>query len=153
MKPNKRSRKQLQLLKELESSPLVERACKKVGIARSTYYRWCESNPAFHTEAEAAQTRGREKLTDFVESKLLENINSNQHAAIAFWLSHNTSRYRTYPHRAYNEEIVRLKRLERMTDEITDALLTREGYESLLQLTKRAREELNKGSNNRFNKV
>lgn len=154
MNQNKRNRKQRQLLKELEDNPLIERACKKVGIARSTYYRWIESSPAFSVEADEAQTKGRAKLTDYVESKLIENIGMNQHSSIAFWLSHNTTRYRTYTHRAYAEELNRLKRIELTLNELSDLLLDQpDGYQSVLRLAERAKAEVNRGSNNNFNKV
>lgn len=103
-----RSRKQAQVLKELENNPLIERACKKVGIARSTYYRWIEADPDFMAASEMAQEKGRMKLTDFVESKLLENINNNQQPAIAFWLSHNTMRYRPHTIKAQSAYIEKM---------------------------------------------
>lgn len=90
----KQNRKQTRLLKEFEKTPLIERACQKVGIARSTYYRWCESDPKFKRQASISQEKGRAKFNDFAESKLLENVKNNQQPAIAYWLSHNTVRYR-----------------------------------------------------------
>lgn len=104
-----RSRKQKQLLNELEDNPLIERACKKVGIARSTFYRWCESDTSFRNASEQAQQKGRGKLNDFVESKLLENVNSNHYQSIALWLRHNTARYQlpTSEHNAAQLEHVK----------------------------------------------
>ena len=89
-----KNRKQARILRELENNPLIEYACKKVGIARSTYYRWCVADEQFKKASEDSQQAGRAKLNDFVESKLLENIRNNQQQAINFWLSHNTLRYR-----------------------------------------------------------
>lgn len=88
-----RNRKQTQILKELEESPFIERACKKVGIARSTFYRWCEDDRTFYYNSEACRLKGREKLNDFVESKLLENIKDGHQSAIQFWLSNNSKTY------------------------------------------------------------
>src|SRR5665647_3140882 len=113
-----KNRKKTRLLIELEPNPLVERACKKIGISRATFYRWCESDPVFKSDALGAQDRGRDKLTDFVESKLLENISTNQHAAIAFWLSHNTTRYRAYPTKLYIEDLDRFQKQKRVFDEV-----------------------------------
>ncbi len=91
MKP--RNKNQRRILNELEDNPLIERACKKVGIARSTFYRWCGSNPGFKEQAEAVIARGRDKMNDFAESKLLEAINSGNMQGIRYWLDHNSKRY------------------------------------------------------------
>ena len=123
--------KRARVLKELENNPLVERACKKIGIARSTYSRWCNADIVFKHSAEQAQDKGREKLTDFVESKLLENISNNQYASIAYWLSHNTTRYRPYPKNVYTDEIKRLRLSHRAYEELADILKTEAGYDAL----------------------
>lgn len=82
-----------QLLKELENNPLIERACKKIGIARSTFYRWCSADPAFKEAVEAAIAKGRDKMNDFAESKLLESISFGNLQGIRYWLDHNSKRY------------------------------------------------------------
>ncbi len=89
-----KNRNQEKLLKALEDTPLIETACRKIGIARSTYYRWCNDDRKYYHRSEAAKIKGREKLNDFVESKLLENIKNNQQSAIQFWLTNNSKTYR-----------------------------------------------------------
>jgi len=138
--------KQARILKELESNPLVERACKKIGIARSTYYRWCAADIVFKHTAEQAQDKGREKLTDFVESKLLENISNNQYASIAYWLGHNTTRYRLYPRNVYVDEIKRLRVSHQTYEELTDILKTEAGYGALKRFIANNRELLDNQS-------
>lgn len=57
-------------------------ACERTGIDRTTYYRWCKDDPEFAQavkEVEAAQI-------DFVESKLMENINAGDTKAMIFYL-------------------------------------------------------------------
>lgn len=89
-----RTKKQKRLLlNELENNPIIERACKKVCIARSTFYRWCESDPEFKEKAETVIVQGRDKMNDFAESKLLEAINSGNMQGIRYWLDHNSKRY------------------------------------------------------------
>lgn len=90
-----RSNKQKRLLRELENHPLVERACKKVGIARSTFYRWCDSDRSFYYLSEVSRSKGRDKINDYAESKLLENIGNGNQAAIQFWLLNNSRNYRS----------------------------------------------------------
>ncbi len=89
----KTKKQKRQLLNELVNNPLIERACKKIGVARSTFYRWCVADPAFKEEAEAAITKGREKMNDFAESKLLESISLGNLQGIRYWLDHNSKRY------------------------------------------------------------
>lgn len=75
MKTNTRAQKR-SILDHLGDNPLIERACKKVGIARSTFYRWCDADLEFKRTAEDAIALGRDKMNDYVESKLLEAINA-----------------------------------------------------------------------------
>jgi len=100
-----------------------------VGIARSTFYRWCEDDLEFRISAEDAQFRGREKMNDFVESKLLENIGANSMQAIRFWLSHNTTRY-SYVNA---EEIQRLRGYEKTMYEFT-AMIINEDDDAVLKI-------------------
>ena len=134
MKQNKRNRKQIQLLKELESNPLIETACRKVGIARSTYYRWGEVDPTFKRKSEIAQDKGRAKLNDFAESKLLENVQQNQHSAIAFWLSHNTARYRQTNQQFYASRLEDMKKAMWQNTDLLNLLVERLGLERILEL-------------------
>ncbi len=126
--------KRAHILREFQENPLITRACQKIGIARSTYYRWYNYDADFRQDVDHAQNRGREKLTDFAESKLLENIRNNQYASIAYWLSHNTTRYRTYPKNVYTDEIRQLRMAEKALEEIGGLLAKDAGYESLKRL-------------------
>lgn len=125
------SRKKSQLLRELENNPIAERACRKVGIARSTYYRWIESDETFKEMTLKAQEKGRAKITDFAESKLMENMNNNHFPSLAYWLSHNTARYRAYPKNIYIDEIRQLRLSQRTLEDIGLMLSKDGGYEAL----------------------
>jgi len=81
------------ILVELENSPLIEQACVRTGVARSTLYRWINDDPELKKQIEYAQYVGRDKLTDYGESKLLENVRSGNQRAIEFLLKHNCNRY------------------------------------------------------------
>lgn len=54
-----------------EHKGIVLTACASIGLARSTYYSWLESDPDFKTAVDEI----RETAIDFVESKLMEKIN------------------------------------------------------------------------------
>lgn len=125
MRVSKKNKKRM--LEELENNPLVERACKKVGVARSTFYRWCGVDAAFKDDAEAAIAAGREKMNDFAESKLLEAINDGNLQGIRYWLDHNSKRYA-------NVSIAELKRLrffETLVYDLLDKAAFKNDYEVL----------------------
>jgi hypothetical protein len=131
-----RNRNQKQLLNELENNPLVERACKKVGIARSTFYRWCETDMDFKTAAKDAQKTGRDKMNDFVESKLLESISSGSVQAMRFWLAHNAKTYSTIN----AADIKRLRFYEGLVFELLD-VATRKDDNAVLRIISQLREQ------------
>ena len=60
----------------------ISRACDAVGISRTTYYDWIESDDTFKEDVEHI----KESLLDLAECKLLENIEDNQNIAIIFYL-------------------------------------------------------------------
>lgn len=122
MKASKKKKKQL--LTELENNPLIERACKKADIARSTFYRWCGSDATFKTDAEAAIASGREKMNDFAESKLLEAINSGNLQGIRYWLDHNSKRYAGVS----AAELKRLRFFETVVYELLDAAASKNDF-------------------------
>ena len=85
-----------QLVKELEKNYLLQRACSKVGLTRSTVYRWMQEDPTFAAELRAAQGIGRRYMSDYVESKLLKNVEDQNQRAIEFWLKSNNEHYRSH---------------------------------------------------------
>jgi len=132
MTKNKRSKK-ASFIKELEDHPLVERACRKVGVSRATYYRWRQEDSVFRMDVEIAQERGRDKLTDFAESKLLELMNNSHYPSIVYWLSRNSKRYRPQAIKLYVEENDQqradLQKLQRLFDELVGLV----GVEALMK--------------------
>ncbi len=61
---------------------IIATACEAVGIGRSTYYRWYNTDPAFKERVDEIT----ETQVDFVESKLMQSINANDTTAIIFYL-------------------------------------------------------------------
>lgn len=116
MKAKTKKQKRL-LLNELGNNPLIERACKKVGIARSTFYRWCDADADFKAKAEVAIEFGRGKLNDFAESKLMEAIDMGSVQAIRYWLDHNSKRYALVS----AAELKRLRFFESLVYDLLDA--------------------------------
>lgn len=95
------------LLKEVEKNGNVSLSCAKVGVDKSTFYRWYE-NKSFKKRAEQAIKRGRETNCDFAESSLMVLIKQRKIEAIKYLLSHNSSRYKrsSMEHKFLYEKIV-----------------------------------------------
>jgi len=60
----------------------IAKACRQIGINRTTYYRWLENDSRFARMAHDA----RQEMVDFVESKLLEKIRQGDTIATIFFL-------------------------------------------------------------------
>ncbi len=78
-----------------QKTPIVQMACEKTGVARSTYYRWKKQNKAFAKEAEEAIVAGELLINDMAEAQLLSAIRDKNLTAIIFWLKHHHHRYAT----------------------------------------------------------
>jgi ACT domain-containing protein len=84
-----------QLLEYLEKVPIVQVACEKAGVGRSTYYRWRKDDERFTEEADMAIYKGKSFVNDMAESQLMTLIKEQNLTAIIFWLKHNHPSYAT----------------------------------------------------------
>nr|MCW1949131.1 hypothetical protein [Candidatus Shapirobacteria bacterium] len=57
------SEKQL-LLDQLKKTPIIQIACEKTGIGRSTYYHWIAKDPEFKKQSEKAVRKGTLLVND-----------------------------------------------------------------------------------------
>lgn len=81
------------LLEHLEKTPIVQIACEKSGVGRSTYYRWIEQDKKFARSAKQALSKGVLIMNDLAESQLLKSVRDGNMTAIIFWLK---SRHLSY---------------------------------------------------------
>ncbi len=81
------------LLEHLRTVPIVEVACKKGGISRATFYRWCNEDKEFKTSVDNAKVDGVEYINDLSEAELIGLIKGKKYQAIALWLKHNHHRF------------------------------------------------------------
>lgn len=75
-------RKALLLSALSEAHGIITPACRAVGVDRSTYYDWLETDEDFARSVHEVQ---QEQL-DFVEGKLLDRINQGDTTAAIFYL-------------------------------------------------------------------
>lgn len=82
------------LLELLAETPIVSFACKKVGLDRTTYYRWYKDDIDFRNQADNILSIGRIKINDMAESVIIKKINADDTRCSIFWLEHNEPRYK-----------------------------------------------------------
>jgi len=83
------------VVEKLKVSPIVQIACKKVGISRSTYYRWKKDDPKFAQKANKTLREGTELISDMAESQLINQIRNGNMTGLIFWLKHHREAYET----------------------------------------------------------
>ena len=82
-----------ELIKQLKKTPIVEVACKKIGVGRATYYRWKKDDSKFAGEAEFALHEGSQLVNDMAESQLINAIKEGNMTGIIFWLKNHHKQY------------------------------------------------------------
>ncbi len=82
------------LLAKLEKTPIIEAACKEVGLPRSTYYRWRKDDPEFAERCDEVIELSIGRINDLAESQLINAIKNQNMSAITFWLKHHHRNYR-----------------------------------------------------------
>lgn len=90
----KKDKKRNEFLAELRKIPIVQVACEKVGLSRTSIYRWKDDDPEFKKEMEQAMTDGEAYVNDMSESQLLTLIKEKDWSAISFWLRHHHNAYK-----------------------------------------------------------
>jgi hypothetical protein len=81
------------LIATLKELPVILAACKRVNVARDTYYRWYREDSEFRRDSDEAISQGIEFISDMSETQLISLIREEKMPAIAMWLKHNRPRY------------------------------------------------------------
>jgi hypothetical protein len=80
---------------QLRKTPIVQLACERTDVGRSTYYKWRVNDSTFARAADRALEAGRFFINDLAKSKLLQLIKDGNLTAIIFWLKHNDPKFAT----------------------------------------------------------
>lgn len=83
------------LLENLKKTPIVQLACEKSSVGRTTYYRWLKEDSDFAEQAHEALKEGTDLMNDYAESQLLTAIKERNLTAIIFWLKNKHKDYST----------------------------------------------------------
>jgi hypothetical protein len=80
-------------LGQLKRSATIENACQKVGVGRSTIYRWRDTNKKFKQQIEDSLEEGRQFMSDIAENQLFSLIGEKNMHAIRLYLTTHNARY------------------------------------------------------------
>lgn len=83
-----------EFLEQLRKTPIVEYACKKAGIGRTTFYRWKRESNEFHELADEALSEGISLISDIAEANLISGVKSGDTQSVLFWLRHHRDAYK-----------------------------------------------------------
>jgi hypothetical protein len=85
------------LVEQLRKIPIVQIACEKSNVSRSSYYRWKQEDSEFDRQTEEAISNGVAIINDMAESQLISSIKNGNLGGITYWLKHR--------HKAYSNKI------------------------------------------------
>lgn len=75
-----------ELLIELKKQPVLQIACTRVGVSRSTAYRWIKDDAIFADVFQESRKEGKEFISDMAESQIIKKIGDGNLVASIFWL-------------------------------------------------------------------
>jgi hypothetical protein len=101
------------ILEQLKKVPVLEIACSKANVSKTTFYRWKTDDPEFAKQAEEALSGGKDLISDLAETQLIGAIKKGQLSALIFWLKSHRDEYR--PRLEIDGKIKHIR--EEMTDE------------------------------------
>lgn len=90
----KNKKLQNEIVEQLKKMPIIQVACKKAGIPRSTFYRWRKANNTFAQEIEEALDEGTNMISEIAESQLINAIKEKNMTGILFWLRNRHPAYK-----------------------------------------------------------
>jgi hypothetical protein len=81
------------IIEQLRKMPIIQIACERSGIGRTTYYRWREEDADFRKAADQAIAEGEALITDMSESQLISLIRDKHFQAVQLWLRQHHPKY------------------------------------------------------------
>jgi ribosomal protein L22 len=94
------------IVDQVRKTPIVQLACERTGVGRSTYYSWRAKDKAFARAADSALRAGQFFINDMAESKIISMIQGGNLTATIFWLKHNHPKYAVTNRTIHEYEVV-----------------------------------------------
>lgn len=90
----RQEKEQKVILEQLRKIPIVQIACERCSLGRTTYYRWRREDPEFKKASDEAMQDGVDMINDLSESQLITLIKEKNFPAIQLWLRQHHPKYR-----------------------------------------------------------
>ena len=90
----KRDRTKDLVLEQLRRVPIIQVVAEKVGVSRTTIYRWRDESEKYRKDLELALAEGEALINDLGESQLLTLMKDKHWPSIQFWLRHRNPKFR-----------------------------------------------------------
>jgi len=90
----KKDRTKTLFLDQIRKIPIIQVACEKVGVARSSVYRWRDEDEEFRKILEEALAEGEALINEMSESQLISLIREKNWQAISFWLRKRSPKFK-----------------------------------------------------------
>lgn len=81
-------------LEQIRKIPIIQVACEKVGIARSSVYRWRNEDEEFYKKLDEALLEGETRINEMSQTQLISLIQEKSWPAISFWLRHRDPKFK-----------------------------------------------------------
>jgi len=90
----KKDRTKILFLEQIRKIPIIQVACEKVGVARSSVYRLLYEDEEFRKALEEALLEGEALINEMSESQLISLIREKNWQAISFWLRKRSPKFK-----------------------------------------------------------
>ena len=77
----------------LQKYPIIEAACSKVGISRSTHYEWMRNDLKYRGMVDTAIEESVGTVNDVAEANMISKVKGGDWKATTFWLEHRHAAY------------------------------------------------------------
>lgn len=90
---DRQEKQKQEFIETFKKMPNVLAVCQRIGVGRTTYYRWLKEDKAFSQQIDEAEQLGREHLNDAIELALIQKAKEMNPTAMIYFLKHNHPRY------------------------------------------------------------
>jgi len=90
---NRQAKNKLEIIEQLKKMPIIQVACQRAGIGRTTFYDWCNKDKEFKKATDEAMKEGEDFISDISESQLISLIREKSFSALQLWLRTHHPKY------------------------------------------------------------
>lgn len=98
-----------EILSQLKKNPVIQSACHRAGVDKSTIYRWMKQDIAFAEILKETQKEGHEFICDMAESQLIKKIGDGDRTSCIFYL-------KTHRKKEFSEQVNYEHRIENRSE-------------------------------------